>query len=161
MSVLRFEWLKNYQDLEDQILFLKWNLNKSKLELDRWLSGDLAKVRIEKNSRSSKLEETITAIEDELKILAKQKEELLKIIDTFKGLENDIVRLKYIENCSLEEIAEQTGYSESYIRKKHSEIRNILTFLDDYESNAESRQSKKNDIDYYGFDKKYQQTSLF
>ena len=94
MIILRFEWLKNYQDLEDQILFLKWNLNKSKLELDRWLSGDLAKVRIEKNSRSSKLEETITAIEDELKILADQKEELLKIIDTFKGLENNIVRLK-------------------------------------------------------------------
>lgn len=161
MSVLRFEWLKNYQDLEDQILFLKWNLNKSKLELDRWLAGDLAKVRIEKHSRSSKLEETISAIENELKILADQKEELLKIIDTFKGLENDIVRLKYIENYSLEEIAEQTGYSESYIRKKHSEIRNILTFLDDYESNAESRQSNKNDIDYYGFDKKYQQTSLF
>ena len=84
MSILRFEWLKNYQDLEDQILFLKWNLNKSKLELDRWLSGDLAKVRIEKNSRSSKLEETISAIENELKILADQKEELLKIIDTFK-----------------------------------------------------------------------------
>ncbi|CAI3335800.1 sigma-70 family RNA polymerase sigma factor [Enterococcus cecorum] len=158
---MRFEWLKNYQDLEDQILFLKWNLNKSKLELDRWISGDLAKIRIEKNSRSSKLEETIIAIEDELKILADQKEELLKIIDTFKGLENEIVRLKYIEDCSLEEIAEKTGYSESYIRKKHSEIRSILTFLDDYESNAESRQSKKNDIEYYGFDKKYQQTSLF
>ena len=78
-----------------------------------------------------------------------------------KGLENEIVRLKYIEDCSLEEIAEKTGYSESYIRKKHSEIRSILTFLDDYESNAESRQSKKNDIEYYGFDKKYQQTSLF
>lgn len=158
---MRFEWLKNYQDLEDQILFLKWNLNKSKLELERWISGDLAKIRIEKNSRSSNLETNIVAIEKELEILADQKEELLKIIDTFKGLENDIVRLKYIENCSLEEIAEQTGYSESYIRKKHSEIRSILTFLDDYESNAESRQSKKNDIEYYGFDKKYQQTSLF
>ena len=91
---MRFEWLKNYQDLEDQILFLKWNLNKSKLELDRWISGDLAKIRIEKNSRSSKLEETIIAIEDELKILADQKEELLKIIDTFKGLENEIVKIK-------------------------------------------------------------------
>lgn len=161
MSSLRFEWLKNYQDLEDQILFLKWNLNKSKLELERWISGDLAKVRIEKNSRSSNLEENIATIEKELEILADQKEELLKIIRTFKGLENEIVRLKYIEDCSLEEIAEQTGYSESYIRKKHSEIRNILTFLDDYESNAESRQSKKNDIEYYSFDKKYQQTSLF
>ena len=77
MSILRFEWLKNYQDLEDQILFMKWNLNKSKLELDRWLSGDLAKVRIEKNSRSSKLEETIAAIEKEKKILTEQKEEEL------------------------------------------------------------------------------------
>lgn len=158
---MRFEWLKNYQDLEDQILFLKWNLNKSKLELERWISGDLAKVRIEKNSRSSNLEANIVAIEKELKILADQKEELLKIIRTFKGLENEIVRLKYIEDCSLEEIAEKTGYSESYIRKKHSEIRSILTFLDDYESNAESRQSKKNDIEYYDFDRKYRQTSLF
>ena len=158
---MRFEWLKNYQDLEDQILFLRWNLNKSKLELDRWLSGDLAKVRIEKNSRSSNLEENIATIEKELEILADQKEELLKIIRTFKGLENEIVRLKYIEDCSLEEIAEKTGYSESYIRKKHSEIRSILTFLDDYESNAESRQSKKNDIEYYDFDRKYRQTSLF
>lgn len=158
---MRFEWLKHYQDLEDQILFLKWNLNKSRLELERWISGDLAKIRIEKNSRSSNLETNIVAIEKELEILDDQKEELLKIIRTFKGLENEIVRLKYIEDCSLEEIAEKTGYSESYIRKKHSEIRNILTFLDDYESNAESRQSKKNDIEYYGFDKKYQQTSLF
>lgn len=161
MIILRFEWLKNYQELEDQILFLKWNLNKSKLELERWISGDLAKVRIEKNSRSSNLETNIVAIEKELEILADQKEELLKIIRTFKGLENEIVRLKYIEDCSLEEIAEKTGYSESYIRKKHSEIRSILTFLDDYESNAESRQNKKNDIEYYDFDRKYRQTSLF
>lgn len=161
MIILRFEWLKNYQDLEDQILFLRWNLNKSKLELERWISGDLAKIRIEKNSRSSNLEENIATIEKELEILADQKEELLKIIRTFKGLENEIVRLKYIEDCSLEEIAEKTGYSESYIRKKHSEIRSILTFLDDYESNAESRQSKKNDIEYYDFDRKYRQTSLF
>lgn len=161
MIILRFEWLKNYQDLEDQILFLRWNLNKSKLELERWISGDLAKIRIEKNSRSSNLEENIATIEKELEILADQKEELLKIIRTFKGLENEIVRLKYIEDCSLEEIAEKTGYSESYIRKKHSEIRSILTFLDDYESNIESRQSKKNDIEYYDFDRKYRQTSLF
>lgn len=45
---MRFQWLKNYQDLEEQILFMKWNLNKSKLELERWVSGDLANVRLEK-----------------------------------------------------------------------------------------------------------------
>ncbi len=45
---MRFQWLKDYQDLEEQLLYLKWNLNKSKLELIRWTTGDLSKVRIEK-----------------------------------------------------------------------------------------------------------------
>ncbi len=45
---MRFQWLRDYQDLEEQLLYLKWNLNKSKLELIRWTTGDLSKVRIEK-----------------------------------------------------------------------------------------------------------------
>ena len=59
---MRFRWLKDYQALDEQILYLKWNLNKSKLELSRWVSGDLVKVRLEKSSRASSLEENIEAI---------------------------------------------------------------------------------------------------
>ena len=78
VAFVRFQWLKNYQDLEEQILFMKWNLNKSRLELDRWVNGDLANVRLEKNSRSSSLEENIRIIENELELLEKEKTELMQ-----------------------------------------------------------------------------------
>lgn len=105
---MRFQWLRDYQDLEEQLLYLKWNLNKSKLELIRWTTGDLSKVRIEKNSRSSLLEENITQIENEIELLEEQQKEMLVIIQSFKGVENEIVRMKYIEGLTLEEIVEET-----------------------------------------------------
>ncbi|MGO2084176.1 hypothetical protein [Vagococcus sp.] len=146
---MRFQWLKDYQELDEQILYLKWNLNKSKLELNRWVEGDLAKVKIDRNSRSSTLEDNIEKIENEIERLDNQRSELLLLIDSFSGLDNEIVKLKYINNLTLEEIAEVTGYSASYIRKKHSEVRGILNFVDDYESNREERMKKREEIDYY------------
>ena len=80
---MRFQWLRDYQDLEEQLLYLKWNLNKSKLELIRWTTGDLSKVRIEKNSRSSLLEENITQIENEIELLEELQKEMLVIIQSF------------------------------------------------------------------------------
>ena len=56
---MQFGWLKDYKRLEEHLIYLKWNLNKSKLELIRWVEGDLVNVRLEKNSRSSYLEENI------------------------------------------------------------------------------------------------------
>jgi AraC-like DNA-binding protein len=122
---LRFQWLKDYQELEEQILYIKWNLNKSKLELNRWIYGDLSEIKIEKNSRSSSLENNI--------------EKMLE----------EIVKLKYVDNMTLEEIAEETGYSPSYIRKKHSDVRNTLKFVDEYEARSNERQKKISEIEYY------------
>lgn len=146
---MRFQWLKDYQELDEQILYLKWNLNKSKLELNRWVYGDLADVRIEKNSRSSMLEENIQKIENEIEILEEQRQEMLVIINSFKGLDNEIIRKKYVEGCSLEIIAEEIGYSASYVRQRHADIRKTLNFLDEYEMNKIDRQNKLNEIDYY------------
>lgn len=146
---MRFQWLKDYQELEDQILYLKWNLNKSKLELNRWVSGDLADVKIEKNSRSSSLENNIEKMTEEIKRLEEQKQELLILVDSFSGIENDIVKMKYVENMTLEEIAEETGYSASYIRKKHADVRNTLNFVDEYEALSNDRQKKISEIEYY------------
>lgn len=146
---MRFQWLKDYQELDEQILYLKWNLNKSKLELNRWVNGDLADVRIEKNSRSSMLEENIQKIENEIEILEEQRQEMLAIINSFKGIDNEIIRKKYVEGCSLEIIAEEIGYSASYIRQRHADIRKTLNFLDEYEMNKIDRQNKLNEIDYY------------
>ncbi|HFU6522533.1 TPA: hypothetical protein ACJI8N_002473 [Enterococcus hirae] len=146
---MRFQWLKDYQELDEQILYLKWNLNKSKLELNRWVYGDLADVRIEKNSRSSMLEENIQKIENEIEILEEQRQEMLAIINSFKGIDNEIIRKKYVEGCSLEIIAEEIGYSASYVRQRHADIRKTLNFLDKYEMNKIDRQNKLNEIDYY------------
>lgn len=159
---MRFQWLKDYQELEDQLLYLKWNLNKSKLELHRWVFGDLSNVRLEKNSRSSSLEENIAKIEQEIERLEEQKAEMLLLIDAFKGVENDIVRMKYIEGLRLEEISEELGYSDSYIRKKHAEIRSKLKFLDSYELRDHERTNKMDELEYYRIDcKKDMQISLF
>lgn len=159
---MRFQWLKDYQDLEDQILFLKWNLNKSKLELSRWIYGDLSDVRLEKNSRSSSLEKKILIVEQEIERLQEQQKEMLAIIQSFKGVENDIVRMKYIEGLTLEQIAEEIDYNPSYIRRKHAEIRSKLEFLDDYENRYDDRQNKRKEINCYNEQKEdHEQISLF
>lgn len=159
MAFVRFQWLKNYQDLEEQILFMKWNLNKSRLELDRWVNGDLANVRLEKNSRSSSLEENIRIIENELELLEKEKIELMELIDSFSGADNQIVKLKYIDDMDVYDIADETGYSVSYIRKRHTEIRKTLSFVDEYEARREERLKKHEEMDYYSADQ--DQLSLF
>lgn len=159
VAFVRFQWLKNYQDLEEQILFMKWNLNKSRLELDRWVNGDLANVRLEKNSRSSSLEENIRIIENELELLEKEKVELMELIDSFSGADNQIVKLKYIDDMDVYDIADETGYSVSYIRKRHTEIRKTLSFVDEYEARREERLKKQEEIDYYSADQ--DQLSLF
>lgn len=159
---MRFQWLKDYQDLEDQILYLKWNLNKSRLELNRWVYGDLSDVRLDENSRASSLESKIEKIENEIILLEKDKEEMISLIESFKGIENEIVRMKYVEGLKLEQIAEKIRYSASYTRKKHAEIRGKLDFLDNYESQHNDRQSKIREIEHYNNDRlEDQQISLF
>lgn len=129
---MRFQWLKDFQEIDEHILYLKWNLNKSKLELERWTNGDLANVRLEKNSRGANLEEKIIQIEREIECLIEQKNEMKVIIDSFKGLDNQIMNYKYIKGMTLEMISEETGYSVSYIQKKHSELRKSIDYLDEY-----------------------------
>lgn len=141
---MRFQWLKDYQELEEQILYLKWNLNKSRLELDRWVNGDLANVRLEKNSRSSSLEEKIELIENEITNLEKQKSETKMMVESFDGIDNKIIILKYINKLTLEEVAEATGYSISYIQKRHSEIKKSIIFLDEYLIRKEDLKLKVN-----------------
>ena len=143
---MRFHWLKDYQELDEQILYLKWNLNKSKLEL---------------NSRTSSLEENIQKIENELELLIEQKEEMLLLIDSFSGIDNQIVKMKYVDQMSLEDIAESVGYSSSYVRQRHAEIRKTLNFLDEYEHRQADRLKKENEIDFYNSEKYKEQLSLF
>lgn len=130
---MKYQWLKDYKQLEQQIEYLKWNLNRSELELARWIKGDLVNIKLEKNSRSSNLENDIEKVKAEIKKLEQNKKEVIQFIETFEGVENQIIKLKYIDGCTLEEIAEKIGYSASYIQKKHSEIKNLINFINKYD----------------------------
>lgn len=129
---MRYQWLKDFHDNQNQIDYLEWNLNRSKLELERWKSGDLAKVKLAKGSRACRLEENIEAIENELSILREQQIKAKELISSFDDVDSSILRLKYVENLSLAQISEKLGYSDSYIRIRHASLKKTLDFLDDY-----------------------------
>lgn len=146
---MKYQWLADYKELEEKLIYLKWNLNKSKLELIRWVEGDLAGVKLERGSHSASLEEKIKFIEQEISEANIQIKELKSIVDNFEGVDAQIVKLKFIENINLDDIADQLGYSISYIRKRHTDIRKTLSFLDKFIERKNITNKMKSEIDYY------------
>ena len=123
-----FNWLKVYQELEQEIAYLDYNLDKTKAELKRWVSGDLREVRLTAESEGAKVEERIEAIEYELALKMNDMYKLKKLINTFKGLEHKIAYLKYVEGMTLEKIAEELNYSSQYIYNKHAAMREKVEY---------------------------------
>lgn len=134
-SISRFEWLQEYRQLDHDLKYLKWNLRKTKAELERWVGGDLSNVSIGKNSNAAHIEENIERIENEINWREETMKELLILIDSFDGIENKILVKKYIEGETLEEIAFDTDmpYALSYIQKKHAELKRRIEWLDDWD----------------------------
>ncbi|PEF63178.1 hypothetical protein [Bacillus cereus] len=126
-----FNWLKEYQRLEEEIAYLEYNLDKTKAELKRWIHGDLQDVRLTVGSEGAKVEERIEAIEYELAYKMNAMQDVLKLINRFKGLENKMLKMKYVDGITLEEIAESMNYSSSYIYKKHAEIIKRIKFAEE------------------------------
>lgn len=126
-----FDWLKDYQKLEEEIAYLDYNLDKTKAELKRWISGDLQNVRLTAESEGAKVEERIEAIEYELAHKMNDMYKLKRLISKFRGLENKILKKKYIDGMTLEEIAESEKYSASHIYQKHAEIMRRIKFAEE------------------------------
>ncbi len=127
-----FEWMKDYQKLEEDIAYLDYNLDKTKAELKRWISGDLRDVRLTAESDGAKVEGHIEAIEYELAHKMNAMYDLKYLISKFTGLENRILKMKYVDGMTLEQIAFDLHYSTGYIRRKHAEIKKIVKFLDEF-----------------------------
>ncbi|PFT90003.1 hypothetical protein COK66_22925 [Bacillus cereus] len=123
-----FNWLKVYQELEQDIAYLDYNLDKTKAELKRWVSGDLQDVRLTAESEGAKVEERIEAIEYELAHKMNDMYKLKKLINTFTGLEHKIAYLKYVEGMTLEKVAEELNYSSQYIYNKHAAMREKVEY---------------------------------
>lgn len=137
--VIRYQWLQEYQKLEEEIEILKWKIRKSEVELERWCDPrDLGKVKITHESNASHLEENIKRDKAFLGEKEFAMESLMIMIDRFKGIENQILKKKYIEGKTLEIIAQEINYSYSHIKAKHAELKRRIDFIDEYENNANS-----------------------
>lgn len=131
-----YEWLKDYKELMEQIDYLEFNLEVTESELRRWQGGDLSKVFLVKDSKGSQVEEKILQITNELAIKRDQVNKLIELVSKFNSLEQKILKMKYINNMTLESIAYELDYSNSYIYKKHAEAMRLIRF-------AEVQQNKR------------------
>lgn len=129
-----YEWLKDYQRLEEELTYLEFNLEQTERELKRWVSGDLREVRLTAESQGAKVEEVIEQIKNDIAFKTEQKEKLIKLVSTFRGLDHKILKLKYVDGMTLENIAEELNYSFSHIKKKHAELVRTIKFVEAYGS---------------------------
>ena len=128
----KFQWLKDYQQLEYDIAYLEQNLERTKRELKRWVEGDLSKVKLTADSHGAKVEDIIIRIETELAHKRHDLDDIKRLVSTFEGLEHKILVGKYIDGKTLEDVAEELGYSAQYIYNKHAQIRRMVSFAESY-----------------------------
>lgn len=115
---------------------LKISLQLSKRELSRWTNyvdgddGDLAKHQnfLTALQKQNHLKEVITELNERIEKLEKEREEIVQTIDKFTGLNQQILKMKYVDGLTLEAIAEEMSYSYSYIKQKHAELMRIIKF---------------------------------
>lgn len=118
-----YEWLNSYQEIENKIGYLGFEVERYKEELKRWCnSEDLGRYALVKESRASKIEEIIQQYEWDLAHEMNTLFDLKKVIYGFKGLNHHILRMKYVEGLTLKEIAKELDYSIDHIKKRHSVI---------------------------------------
>lgn len=126
-----YDWLKDYHKIIEELAYLEYNLEATERELKRWIEGDLSKVRLEADSQGSKVEEAIEQIKSDIKFKKEQLASLLTLVESFKGLDNKILKMKYVDGMTLDNISIELGYSSSYIYKRHAEMIRMIKFAED------------------------------
>lgn len=126
-----YKWLEEYIDLQEEIIWVENKLLREKRELKRWISGDLFGVRLTKGSIATGLEERIEMMEYNLAHKMNDLYDLDKLIQSFSGLENDILYLRYCKGMKLTEVADQLGYTQQYIYNKHAQIKKQMSYTVD------------------------------
>ncbi|AUJ26565.1 DUF1492 domain-containing protein [Virgibacillus dokdonensis] len=126
-----YEWLKDYQQLTQDIDYLEYRLDREETELKRWVEGDLADVKLQRESIGANLEERVQKLRKEINFKKNQLNKLIDLVNTFKGLDNRILKMKYIDGMTLEKIADELNYSYSHVKKKHAELIRLIKFIDE------------------------------
>ncbi len=125
-------WINKYWDLQAEIDELEWDIRKTQLEQKRWeKNGDLFNNNKYETSlhHQQRIGQVLVNLENVLEDKQKLKQELLDLINNFKGLDNKILYLKYVEGMTLEVVAQELNYSYSYIKSKHAEIKRSFKIM--------------------------------
>nr|WP_245329607.1 sigma-70 family RNA polymerase sigma factor [Enterococcus alcedinis] len=112
------------------------SLKLNQKELYRWSNytsgedGDLAKHQnfITALRKQARLKDVIRDLSNRIEQLEKERKEIVELIGKFTGLNQQILKLKYVEGLTLESIADETGYAYQYIKNKHAELMRIIKF---------------------------------
>lgn len=130
-----YEWVTSLIAIDQELYELRLSLDLNEKELYRWQNysnedGDLAKhqtflTALQKQARLKEVIESLATREEKLK---KQRQDIIDTIEKFQGLDQRILKMKYVDGMKLESIAEETGYTYQYIKNKHAELMRIIRF---------------------------------
>lgn len=129
MINIRFQWLKDYQELEESTTYLKWKINRTKLELMRWQEVDLTNVKLTAELKSLDVEQMLKKLVSDLTLKKEMKASLIQLIDSLTEVESQILKKKYVEGKTLERVAEELNYSYGHIKARHAELKRRLDFI--------------------------------
>lgn len=93
--------------------------------------NELGEVKGTNDSIVLRLEDKIKQSTVSLEEKEQAMESLVMIIDRFKGLDNQLLRMKYIEGMTLKEIAEKLTYSCQHIVNVHASILKAIKITED------------------------------
>ncbi|WP_153464797.1 DUF1492 domain-containing protein [Sediminibacillus terrae] len=125
-------WINKYWELQGDIDEIEWDIRKTRLEMKRWKEGGDLFIKNKFETvlfHQQRVGQALGSLENLLKEKLQLKKELIDLIDTFKGVENKILKMKYIDGMTLENIAYELGYTPGYIYNKHAQIVKSLKLL--------------------------------
>ena len=122
-------WIDAYQNLQAKRELELFQIRRCKSELKRWSSdtfkgGDLAKNAdaVTSLSNTERIQTEIHIHKERLAVINQEIDELDSIINKFTGLDNKIAYLRIVKGHSLNEIANELGYSYEYIKNRSMNI---------------------------------------
>ena len=100
-------------------------------ELARWsnyVDNDKHQTFLTSLEKQARLKEEISNLNQRVEKLAEERKEIIQMVEKFQGLDQQILKMKYIDGLTLESIADETDYSYQYIRSRHADIMRMIRF---------------------------------
>ncbi|MDA1783429.1 sigma-70 family RNA polymerase sigma factor [Bacillus cereus] len=120
--------LKDYQMLEEEIAYLEYKFNRIHAELKR--QSKWGKDILSIDTGNEETEKMLDQLKKKLTFKKEQLQQLVDLVSNFKNLEQQILKLKYIDGMTLEGIGTKLNYSTHYIKVKHAEIMRRIEFTE-------------------------------